>query len=170
MSVLVYRDGCLAVDSGCFQGDIYTGSVKKMLIIPSGLVAGVGNYDDVIQFFDWFKNNRDTEKPSLGGPFTGIYVHQSGEVLHYDNSLSPFTIQAPFIAEGSGREIALGALAKGASAREAVQITCRFCVRTREPIYWATVPFDWDKYSEDNQPPQQVITRAPWWRRWKGEA
>lgn len=37
-------------------------------------------------------------------------------------------VEDPFMAWGSGRDYALGAMARGATAREAVEIACRFSI------------------------------------------
>ncbi len=44
-------------------------------------------------------------------------------------------IEAPFAAIGSGAELALGAMAQGATAIQAVKIACRFDIHSRPPVH-----------------------------------
>lgn len=44
------------------------------------------------------------------------------------------SFEAPFYADGSGGEYAMGAMAMGANARQAVQVACRFDLASGDGI------------------------------------
>lgn len=46
----------------------------------------------------------------------------------YEKEPVAIPVEDPFMAWGSGRDFAMGAMARGASAREAVEIACRFSI------------------------------------------
>ena len=49
-------------------------------------------------------------------------------IVTYEQCPVAIPILEPFMAWGSGRDFAMGAMATGATAREAVEIACRFSV------------------------------------------
>jgi ATP-dependent protease HslVU (ClpYQ) peptidase subunit len=52
-----------------------------------------------------------------------------------EGDLGIWEIKRPFAAVGSGSELAMGALAAGASARRAVRVACEFDINSRPPIH-----------------------------------
>jgi hypothetical protein len=55
--------------------------------------------------------------------------------LFFCNSNGYFQMDAPFYVAGSGGSLAMGAMAHGATAEEAVQIACKYDTKTCEPVH-----------------------------------
>ncbi len=130
MTTIVYRDGVMAADSAINSGDVAVGTMRK--IVPVGdmgflaLAGAVGPH--ITETADWLSKWPET----VGAPecvqksgVCGLFALYSGLVLQIDGG-APYEMEAPFFAEGSGRFIALGALAMGATAKQAVDIAIRY--------------------------------------------
>lgn len=50
------------------------------------------------------------------------------QLVYYEQGPEPIPFYGPFMAWGSGRDVAMGALAMGADARKAVEIACKYNV------------------------------------------
>jgi hypothetical protein len=92
MTIICYRDGILAADSAVWQGDTIAGHREKIRI-PEG--------DE----WDVF----------------GIILDKDGP-MYIDRALHACQLQAPFMAIGRGEDFAMGAMAAGAGAEEAVRL------------------------------------------------
>lgn len=55
-----------------------------------------------------------------------LIVASTNRVLYFERSPYPFEVHDPYLAWGSGRDFAMGALAMGADAIKAVEITSLF--------------------------------------------
>lgn len=53
-------------------------------------------------------------------------ISPQGRVLIVETDMVPFDIKADFYAEGIGRELAMGALAMGATAEEAARVAIKY--------------------------------------------
>ena len=123
MTVIAIRDGVLAVDSH-IGSNWRMGNVQKSRRLPDGSVAaGTGNFHVVVAFLNAMESGSDL--PPLGDDEV-IQLMRDGSVMYWDSGVSSFQIDAPFHALGSGAQLAIGAMAMGATAREAAEIACRY--------------------------------------------
>jgi hypothetical protein len=127
MTVLVFRYGVLASDSGSFVGGIVTPWLRKIIRAADGvLYGGAGSVAGVSEFFGWVERGREGEKP--------LPMREGGEssflILTWrpDWGLSLLTSEGEedlrgceYYAIGAGAEVAYGALYMGASAPDAVR-------------------------------------------------
>jgi hypothetical protein len=125
MTIIVFRDGVLAADRMTCQEDYYTGDVTKIFNIGPFLIGGCGYVHDIQQFKAWVEAGRPEDaKPKMGDNFGGMVCSKSGEgylVERYGDELIGFTLDKfDYVVDGSGMSIALGALACGATAGDAV--------------------------------------------------
>jgi hypothetical protein len=100
--------------------------VKKIFKLPGvGAVAFCGNPAWTSTALQWLREP-DTEIPKciVDGEICGLVIHDDGEVYVMAEG-PPFPIECPYHTMGSGRDIALGALAMGATAEQAVDIAAR---------------------------------------------
>lgn len=138
MTTIAYRDGIMAADSGCFNDGLYEGEVDKIWMLPAvGMLGCCGEYGAILKVVEWLmKGGEPARKPRLSreSAFAGLLVKLDGEVMHYQLGLRPLRIAADFHAIGSGREIAIGAMATGASAVRAVEIACHYDRMSMEPV------------------------------------
>ena len=88
------------------------------------LLTGCGDHGVLMSKIAWFKDNsapwpKDEDKATLA------VITPKGGLLLYE-SIWPMAIEEKFHAGGSGRDIALGAMAMGATAAQAVEIAITF--------------------------------------------
>ena len=130
MTTIVYRDGVLAADRLVTKHDITVGQVRKIREVRNpdgdllGWIACYGWPSDTTATAKWLSKWPDLDeapKRNQDGDTGGFFLLKSGEFWILSGS-EPFQTEAEFHAMGSGCEIALGALAMGASAEKAVEV------------------------------------------------
>jgi hypothetical protein len=105
---------------------VRTGSGKKITKTKDGWLAGAaGNYSEVSAFLIWAEERNPDEVLKLKN-LGGILVSPEGKVFCIDDDLLPYEVRNDFHVQGSGFEIATGALAMGANAEEAVKVTIKY--------------------------------------------
>ena len=135
MSVVVFDGTSLAADRQAVNGE-YKFETSKLYRIDDEVCAFTGNMDSGLAMLRWYQLGRprnewpviqqDREnwsrlivmRRSVGGP----------RVEYYDQTPDAILSHQAFAAWGSGRDFALGALARGATAKEAVEIACHFSI------------------------------------------
>ena len=130
MTTIAYRDRLLAGDTMVTCGGIRSGTYHKVGRTPDGhLFAGVGDSTLAERFVIWMQS-RVGDPPSFEAKGDVlIHVTPDGCVREWWGSGWCQT-EAPFYSWGSGGEIALGAMAMGATAFEAVGVAAKFDTRT----------------------------------------
>jgi ATP-dependent protease HslVU (ClpYQ) peptidase subunit len=129
MTIWVYRNGILASDSAIFADTLVVGTIRKVAKKGGWLAAGAGNARDMALFLDTFEANieeageeftinSDAKLENLGG----LLVSPEGRVFQIDSGGYPYECEAEFHSGGIGEAMAIGAMAMGATAEEAVQI------------------------------------------------
>lgn len=144
MTTIVYRDGVMAADRLITSNGIRRGHSKKIFKAANGALIGVsGSAGLADRFVSWIGDGgREEERPRIpeGSDLFAIVAYPEGEVAVFSERLVPQVIEAPFAATGSGNEIALGAMAMGASAERAVAVAIEFDAYSGGTI--DTVAFD----------------------------
>jgi hypothetical protein len=153
MTTIAYKAGLMACDSCWSSHDsIQQTSETKIAVLPSGgLLAQAGDNDSrcVVDLFARVKQERDLpsreQLAALRMEFGGIFVLPTGKAFlvdidpkgdnHYAGQLWP--ANRGFVAYGSGADVALGAMAAGKSAREAVIIACTLDGTSKLPVHVA---------------------------------
>ena len=128
MTILVYRNGVMAADSGCWQGDGFTSWSVKIARGRGGVWGLCGSAAASESFLDWVRGEGD-EMPmpkqvgDRDSSFAALCVMKASpgmiSILCYDG-FERFR-DAPYLAMGAASPCALGALYCGASAVEAVR-------------------------------------------------
>lgn len=114
--------GCIASDR---QSSYHRESLDKLFTLPDGSVVGVsGNYECWLQAVEYWKGGVKPEMPEDAG--TALRVYQGGYAEMYHSRLVSIPVSRDFIAIGSGRDYAMGAMARGASPEDAVRIAGMF--------------------------------------------
>lgn len=147
MTTIAFKDGVMACDSQITRGDECLFGVSKVATFRDrAYLAGIcGSAYDFILIEGLLHQNID-------GLLEPTEFHRNWEpmpdsdstILLVDNVGALWNIRArdgaaillpnPIDAIGSGGEYALGAMAAGASAFEAVQIACRYNVYSGGPV------------------------------------
>lgn len=133
MTTIAYRDGVLASDSSCWEGDIKTCSVRKIFRVRGALVGFTGNLNHGMRFLDWVRDGAHHDEIPRGN-YTGIVVSKSGSVTTYDNGEAAVILRGKYFAFGNGQDVALGAMHAGANARRAVMAAIEHSAKTDGPI------------------------------------
>lgn len=138
MTTVCYRDGILAADSAIAYGNILNGERCKIAQYEDFLVAmaGAGWLREPLE--DWVGLGcPPDEVPEIliknQDKFTTLIVDRDGQAFEFDNGyLLP--ICADYTAIGSGALLALGAMAHGANAAQAVSAACRHDKSSGGPV------------------------------------
>jgi ATP-dependent protease HslVU (ClpYQ) peptidase subunit len=152
LTTIAYRDGILAADSQVtwgptvmpcklkkisklpngalfgFCGSLELGEIMRRHLIDIGSVEGGGVLED----------RRDLDKEN----FEGVIIQPDGVTLFFENR-SWIRLSVPYLAMGSGKEHAYGALDVGASAKQAVKTATKLDPNTGGKIISLSIP--WDK-------------------------
>lgn len=152
MTIIAYRYGIMACDS-CWatQEGLQEISLTKIRRLKSGgLLGGAGEGDsrDAELLLENVKHPKDlplrSKLQELRLDWTGLLVLPDGSVWTVATSDTPDKKDAEvgicqfnrgFAAVGTGAEIAIGAMAAGKSAFEAVKIVCDWDIHCRPPVH-----------------------------------
>lgn len=152
MTVITYRDGTLACDS-CWNDDgLITSSATKITRLPYGKLYGAaGDCDDrgllellrPVQVPAELPTRRTLEE--LRSDISALLIFCEPQLRVFVVDCCPpgkadevsgiYEVRGPFIAVGSGRDVAMGAMAYGAGAVEAAHAACEHDVNCRPPIH-----------------------------------
>lgn len=157
MTIIVYKDGVLAADSGGFCGNVMIAEdQEKIYRLPDGSLAGAaGHTPDVQAFRKWAEGGfRPEDKPDPFEDFGALVVEPDGTVARYNVRLERWVAGTPWHVEGCAEEFAFGLLAAGLSATEVVEkaikhhIFCGGAVRSiqfdAKPAETVFAPIDLD--------------------------
>ena len=141
MTIIAYKDGVLAADSQLSAGSLICGTDRKLIRLEGYMLGGCGNSEDWELFLEWFEKtlkNPLTPRPLLNKNADFICIKKNKSIIYYGSKLIPYNVKSKFHALGSGMDIAYGAMAAGASAKEAVKITCKYHKDCSLPLQWMT--------------------------------
>lgn len=136
MTIIVYRSGVLAADAAVYAGDRQSGTTTKIVRGKHGGIAGAaGTHATCQAFLQWFERGMPAGKftPPDDGDlgFGALMVDATGAVTRMNrHGIIYQAPEADYHIEGSGEDVAAGALEHGATAEEAVEIAIRlhpFC-------------------------------------------
>lgn len=128
MTTIVYRDGVLVADRRAYSGDKKPiGAKTKIHRLEDGTLFGISSNnvgaDSLLR--RWIEGGCETAASDQLKPdsFEMILIRPNGEVFFANGNLDlTGPLEAEYFAIGSGDHFALGALAMGASAVEAVKV------------------------------------------------
>lgn len=125
----------MACDSSCWVDGVLQHRVQKIHRVGGGLVGFAGSIAYGLAIVEWLKDGADDEQYPKEKDGTVIIVDSHGRISALEaESKTVCRIRDKFVAIGSGSAVALGAMAAGATAYEAVKIASRFDAYTRGPI------------------------------------
>lgn len=131
----------------------------KLFTVDGGIAAISGRYEVGLKIIAWLQSERDPDKyPKMNtdrdDESAAVYwVMNTGRAFRFFDYPLPMPLAESFFAAGSGRDYALGALAHGADAIEAVQIACRFDTLSGVGVDAWTLS---GKYSYEFVPPSTI--------------
>lgn len=131
MTTIAWDGKTLATDSQRTSGDIVESDDEKKLYVDIGgylAVAGCGDLMGSEEIFNWIKSNKVDQFPKIDSKDVSsvICIKKDRSVLIYRHDGHGRSIShRGILADGSGWEIALGAMDAGATAVEAVEIAIK---------------------------------------------
>ncbi len=144
MSTIAFKDGIVVADTQTDWGNRKIKSLKKIVDHGDIVVAGSGDADDrhLNALFMALDNSEDfptvRELKDLPQEFVAlVFTRKTKQVfLVQTGENAPFILEIKdkFFAIGSGGDYAMGAMAAGASAKEAVRISCMLDIHSNKPI------------------------------------
>lgn len=138
ITTIAYRDGILVADTGLWDRGCYCGSVVKIARAKNGSLGGVaGCLGDNAMFTAWLLAGARRPGPDFRSEDSeGILINPDGAAHWVGHKKRFFELNLSTFgyALGSGFRIAMGALAHGATAEEAVRIAAQLDENTREPL------------------------------------
>lgn len=156
MTTIAYKDGVMACDS-CWSYDegVDTQMTKVRRLSSGALLGSAGDNDSraIERLLDKCKTPQSLPDRSalmtIRCDYLGILVLPRGRVFKvaathvseanwdasFQEDLGIWEVNAPFTSVGSGSRWAMGAMAAGKSALDAVRIACRFDLHSKAPVY-----------------------------------
>lgn len=138
MTTIAFREGVLAADSIISYSGFNLGEADKIVRAGDYYVALAGSAYLRQPLEEWLASGAcQADLPVLlqenSGQFSALVMNKYGHVFEYDNGFL-LQVNAPYYAIGSGSHFAIGALAHGASAMEAVAAACKHDKASGGPI------------------------------------
>lgn len=126
MTCIAYRNGVMAADTLVCVGSIKYCFAHKILKTRAGWLVGVaGDMTNLSTIFDWAQGGFKKAELELTDDVAAIIVDPEGNVWIIDVHRRRIPVHGPYFAEGGAGHIALGAMAMGAGAEQAVEIAMR---------------------------------------------
>lgn len=129
-TTIAWKDGVLACDK---QGTYYNQQCKvtyKAIVDDQGehdrIFAITGDVARGLLFIDSIVNDdKPSKRPKLKGTVVVEFDRKTGKLGLWQHHLVCLPVEDKYWAEGSGGQIALGAMAAGATAVEAIKIAAK---------------------------------------------
>lgn len=125
MTTIAYRDGVLAADTRGTSGDTIINRVIKIAKVGKVLAGTCGTSSLAREFRAWLGAGAKGEPPANPHPANAEWSYWAlvvtpDRVWQFQES-GVVEVLTPYTAMGSGRDFALGAMAHGATAEQAVR-------------------------------------------------
>lgn len=123
MTVIAWDGKTLAADRQCTSGAVLSEHTKLSQVSDGSVLAFWGPIRQWVALIRWYEAGAKPEEWPKDADDNGlIVVTVEGSVTEYEGCGWPIACEQNKAAWGGGREFALGAMAAGASALQAVQI------------------------------------------------
>lgn len=137
MTTIATRNGIIAADSctNCINA-VFPSNLKLWKSKRTGSVFGFSGLEAAAELFkEWYEADEDREKfPDWEDTFTFLEVRKDGSYWTWFSEMVPIKCNVDFMAIGCGAHFALGAMAAGANAKEAVTIASKYDPYTSKPV------------------------------------
>ena len=124
ITVIAWDGHTLAADKMACCGDTAV-TCTKLRRVEDKVFAWCGGRGEGQGLIAWYLDGADKDKfPAFQktDDWALLVIAAPGGVVFYERTPEPIACEDPYGAWGSGREVALGALAMGADARRAVEV------------------------------------------------
>jgi ATP-dependent protease HslVU (ClpYQ) peptidase subunit len=129
VTVVAWDGKTLAADRQATRASMVR-AVRKVFRLRGGELVGICGLEAAgRELIRWYEEGQDPAKyPPMQNTsdWARLIVIRSKEILEFEQRPVPLRVREGFFAWGSGSDFAMGAMATGASAVEAVRIASRF--------------------------------------------
>lgn len=131
MTTICAKDGIIASDTRMTGGSYMTEGLKKVFQVGDEWIGLAGEVCKFPEFIDWYRGDTD-EKPDIDG-MEVMVMHKSGELSIFEGKCVAIPV-GKMGAIGSGTQFAMGAMAFGATAKEAIKVAAKFDEHTGKRV------------------------------------
>lgn len=131
MTVVAWDGTTLAADRRGTASGLAFGIQKIWRLDENRLVGVSGHYARAVEIVEWLRTGgAAADFPKVDGEqWVGVLVvHRDGRIEKYEDRGTPWVIQEPYHAIGSGRDYAMATMYLGHEAEEAVRVASALCV------------------------------------------
>ena len=140
MTTIAFKGGIMAADKQATSSGCSHGKMTKIFKLDGHLIGVAGDGHACMEMVRWFNNGaKEDDFPEIQkSEDNGMLMVVTPEkvITFYEKSPLPLIYENDFAAMGSGRDFALGAMASGLGATEAVEVACRFDIYSGNGIDW----------------------------------
>jgi 20S proteasome alpha/beta subunit len=122
MTTIAYKNGVLATDTKASDGDLAALCTSKVYETADEVYAIAGTLSRGLKFVDWLLGGEEGEAPKMKGVTVVCMSKKDRTVTIYEETDYPMVVEDTMYAWGSGSHLAIGAMAHGATPKEAVAI------------------------------------------------
>jgi ATP-dependent protease HslVU (ClpYQ) peptidase subunit len=138
MTTIAFKDGILAADSQETHGEMPV-FCRKIYRHNHGWMAVAGESMPALVMTAWWQaGHKDEEKPEFADDASFVcLIHDGGQLFVIDRDCVALRIlleDPRFFAIGTGADLAMGAMAAGAGAAEAVRLACKLDINSGLPV------------------------------------
>lgn len=129
MTCIAYKDGILAADTLMVNCD-RKGYTNKLFTHGNEAIALCGDFARALEMLEWYQAGAVTANfPAKRdeNDFGRLVIATDCGVCTYENRPYPVIHTERFVAYGTGADFAVGAMAMGASAEQAVKVAIEHC-------------------------------------------
>lgn len=142
MTTICYRDGVMAGDTAVFDRGVYCGQALKIGRAADGTVGGAAGALCILsRMTQWLDAGAvgDPERIPRDEDSEMLWVRPDGSVWWMGPDSIATHLSGEYFAIGSGFKLAIGAMAFGASAMQAIEICADLDNMTRRPVQALTL-------------------------------
>lgn len=162
MSVIAWDGKSIAADKQATCADMPR-TTSKLIRLPNGEIAGItGDEAAGVLLIRWYTDGADPAKwpeRQRTSDWTRLIVLGADGLKFYEQDPLPLRCHDEFMAFGSGRDFAMGAMAAGATAREAVEIACMLNIHCGMGVDEMTL--SGEPVAEKAEPDPGIIVHGP---------
>lgn len=100
--------------------------VTKVFRVNGSLIGVSGNLEQALRFVEWRRTPEAKPTFSEATNFAALELTPEGEIRYWGAEMVAVPIENEYFAVGSGSGYALGAMAMGASLKDAIKVAARF--------------------------------------------
>lgn len=137
MTTIAYKDGIVAADSRCTEGDhIMPGKARKLYELPDGSIyTFTGSVAHGMAMLAALTSGKKKKTPKWElGDTIAVIIRPNGKVLIFEGEGVWFEQTGKMAAWGSGEAYAYGAMEAGADAAKAVRIAIKHDAGSGGPV------------------------------------